>query len=69
MVKKKHGGSRIGAGRKPTADGPTIVVGASVPSALMDRLDSIADKKGWNRSTAITEAVRLLIKRHEPKIP
>ena len=66
MAKKKpHGGKREGAGRKASPDGPTVVIGASVPTNLMTRLDAVATVKEWNRSEAITEAIRLLLKRHE----
>jgi hypothetical protein len=60
--KKPHGGARKGAGRKPSADGPTIVVAASIPETLVERLDELAAEKGWNRSKAVTEAVRRLVK-------
>lgn len=60
MIKKKpHGGKRIGAGRKPSdPEGPTKVIGASVPTGLVERLDEFAAKRDWNRSEAITEAIR-----------
>jgi hypothetical protein len=67
MVEKQRGGARIGAGRKPGAEGPSIVVSVSIPSELMARVDSVAAAKEWSRSAAMTEAVRLLLKRHEPK--
>jgi hypothetical protein len=60
--KKPHGGARKGAGRKPSADGPTVVVAASIPGTLVERLDALAAEKGWNRSQAVTEAVRRLVK-------
>jgi hypothetical protein len=66
MGKKKavgRGGARKGAGRKPGADGPTIVVAASVPESLAAELDSYAEAKGWNRSKAVTEAIRKLVGR------
>ena len=62
--KKPHGGAREGAGRKPTnPEGRTVVVAASVPGELVDQLDGLAAKKGWNRSRAITEAIRGLLDR------
>lgn len=68
MAKKKpqHGGRRDGAGRRQTnPEGPAAVVNASIPSGLVERMDAVATQKGWTRSRAITEAVRLLLKRHE----
>ena len=64
MAKKKkpHGGSREGAGRKPkNPEGATKTIAASVPEALIERLDKHAELKGWNRSKAITEAIRRLL--------
>ena len=65
MAKKaSHGGKREGAGRKPSSpEGPTIVVAASVPESLVERLDAHAKTKGWNRSQAVTEAIRGLVGR------
>lgn len=40
---------------------------ASVPITLVERMDAVAENKGWNRSAAVTESVRLLLKRHERK--
>jgi hypothetical protein len=63
MAKKKlHGGKRKGAGRKLAyAEGRTIPVAAGVPGELVDRLDALAKERGWNRSQAITEAIRGLL--------
>ena len=64
MAKKKakRGGKREGAGRKvANPEGPTTVVAASVPESLVERLDALAEKRGWNRSQAITEAIRGLL--------
>jgi len=64
MAKAQHGGSRPGAGRKQAnPEGPAVVVTASVPSGLMERLNAIAEKRQWTRSQAITEAVRAFLKR------
>jgi len=65
MVKKKttHGGKRPGAGR-PLAykgEGKAVPVVASVPERLVKKLDTIAAGLGWNRSKAVTEAIRLFI--------
>ncbi len=68
MAKKQHGGSRAGAGRKiANPEGPTIPVAASIPQSLVERMDAIAAKEEWNRSRAVTEAIRLLLKKHERK--
>jgi hypothetical protein len=64
MSKSQHGGKREGAGRKPiNPEGKTVTVAASVPEALVERLDVLAHKKGWNRSEAVTEAIRGLLGR------
>ena len=66
MAKKKtHGGSRKGAGRKVSKDGPSKTIAASVPEAITKKLDRLAKKMGWNRSQAITEAIKLLISAHK----
>jgi Ribbon-helix-helix protein, copG family len=60
--KLTHGGKRTGAGRKPAhPEGRTVLVTASVPGGLMEGLDALATKQGWNRSEAITEAIRGLL--------
>jgi ribbon-helix-helix CopG family protein len=61
--KKAHGGRRKGAGRKLANpdEGRAIPVAAGVPSELVDRLDALAKERGWNRSQAITEAIRGLL--------
>lgn len=63
MAKKKpqRGGARKGAGRKVGPDGPSVVVAASVPETLVERLDAHAKQEGWNRSQAVTEAIRRLV--------
>jgi hypothetical protein len=63
---KRVGGARPGAGRAIThPEGRTIPLVASVPESLVDRLMAVATSKDWNRSQAVTEAIRLLLKRHE----
>ena len=63
---KTVGGSRPGAGRKIAhSEGRTIPLVASVPKSLVERMMVIATAKDWNRSQAVTEAIRLLLKRHE----
>ncbi|MEK6261311.1 MAG: ribbon-helix-helix domain-containing protein [Planctomycetota bacterium] len=68
MPKKQRGGARPGSGRKAIhPEGATITVAAKTPLALVERLDVVAERKGWKRSEAITEAIRVLLKKHEPK--
>lgn len=58
----QHGGKRKGAGRKPASpEGRTKAVTASVPEGLVAQLDRLAEKNGWNRSQAVTEAIRRLL--------
>ena len=58
----QHGGKRKGAGRKPVnPEGHTVTIAASVPEKLAERLDNFAAAHGWNRSKAITEAIRKLL--------
>lgn len=65
MAKKKkvaHGGRREGAGRPiASPEGRTVLVAATVPGELAERLDAYAAKMTWNRSKAITEAIRGLL--------
>jgi hypothetical protein len=64
MGKKKpqHGGPREGSGRKPTSpEGKTMLVAATVPIVLVEQLDELRETKGWNRSQAVTEAIRGLL--------
>jgi hypothetical protein len=63
MAKKQHGGKRPGAGRKPGPDGPTVMVAVSVPESLVKALDERVEQEGSNRSQAVTEAIRGLLKR------
>jgi len=68
MVKKKqHGGKRKGAGRKPSPEGKAVLVTASVPESLVEGLDSVAESEGWNRSQAVTEAIRGLLARKKSR--
>ncbi len=60
---KTHGGKRPGAGRKPHPEGATTVIAVSVPGVLVERLDALAEQRAWNRSEAVTEAIRRLLKR------
>jgi ribbon-helix-helix CopG family protein len=63
MSAKQHGGSRPGAGRKVSnPEGRTVPLGAAVPEALVAQLDELAEQRGWNRSKAVTEAIRRLVK-------
>ena len=57
--KKQHGGKREGAGRKPAnPEGPTETLVVTVPGKLVEKLMAYADRKGWNKSKAVTEAIR-----------
>jgi hypothetical protein len=60
--KKQWGGKRPGAGR-PTSntEGPTVLVAVTVPETLIDRLEGIAKASGWNKSEAVTQAIRAFI--------
>jgi metal-responsive CopG/Arc/MetJ family transcriptional regulator len=59
--KKQHGGRRKGAGRKPSPEGKTVIVTASVPGELAEKLDALAARNGWSRSRAVTAAIRGLV--------
>ena len=62
--KKQHGGKRPGAGRKPAnPEGATVTLAVSVPGSLVEGLDALVQERGWNRSQAVTEAIRGLLKR------
>ena len=65
MAKKNkavHGGRREGAGRPiASPDGRTVLVAATVPGELAERLDAYAAKMDLNRSQAVTEAIRGLL--------
>lgn len=39
-------------------EGATVSVSAKVPAVLIQRLDEIAENREWNRSEAVTEAIR-----------
>jgi hypothetical protein len=65
MAKKKaHGGKRKGAGRKPVdPDEKALLVSVTVPAKLVTQLDELREKRGWNRSQAVTEAIRELVQK------
>ncbi len=64
MAKKQHGGKRAGAGRKPMdPEERTATIAVTMPTGLIERLDAVAERQGWNRSEAVREAVQALIKR------
>jgi hypothetical protein len=63
MATKQHGGKREGAGRPSTnPEGPTALMSVRVPAALIAKLDELAEQRGWNRSQAVSEAVRRLVR-------
>jgi hypothetical protein len=60
--KKQHGGAREGAGREPVnPEGVTGRVTVTVPESLIKQLDAVGKRNGWNRSKAVTEAIRGLV--------
>jgi hypothetical protein len=60
--KKQRGGKRKGAGRKPVhPEGHTVLLAVTVPETLVDLLDGIAEANGWNRSEAVTWAIRRFV--------
>ena len=62
--KKQRGGKREGAGRPVSnPEGPTITIAATVPRMLVEQLDAYAELTGWNRSRAVTEAIRGFVAR------
>ena len=64
MAKEQRGGKRAGAGRKPiNPDDPTTTIAVTMPTGLVERLDAVAERRGWNRSRAVREAVQALVKR------
>lgn len=68
MAKKaKRGGAREGAGRPVSKDGARVVVSASVPEDLVAALDELAESEGWNRSRAVTEAIRAVLARKKTR--
>ena len=63
MSAKQRGGARPGAGRKvANPEGRTAPLTAAVPESLIAQLDELAAERGWNRSEAVTEAIRRLVK-------
>jgi hypothetical protein len=64
MAKAQHGGKRPGAGRKVANpdEGRTVTMAVSVPETLLANLDALATERAWNRSEAVTEAIRRLVK-------
>lgn len=58
----RRGGKRPGAGRPPEhQEGASVKLSATVPEALLARLDEWAAKQGKNRSQAVTEAIRRIV--------
>ena len=55
--KQQHGGKRPGSGRPPLDPDGSTLVGASLPSDLVERLDAYAAKHQVTRAQAIREAV------------
>lgn len=63
MAKKQHGGKRPGSGRKPIDPDGAVKLVVAMPQELLEHLDAVAERQGWNRSQAVREAVQALIKR------
>ena len=64
MAKKaSHGGKRKGAGRPPKEDGKAVTIAVTVPDDVAASLEAYREAKGWTRSMAVTEALRLMLKR------
>jgi hypothetical protein len=68
MAKKSNrGGKREGAGRKVSSpDGPTVTMAVTVPGGLLEQLDAYAAEQSWNRSEAVTRAIRGLLDKRKP---
>ena len=57
--KKQHGGKREGAGRKPAnQEGRGETLGGTVPGRHVAKRMADAGGTGWNKSKAVTEAIR-----------
>jgi metal-responsive CopG/Arc/MetJ family transcriptional regulator len=41
----------------------TTTIAVTMPAGLVERLDAVAEQRGWNRSEAVREAVQALVKR------
>ena len=65
MVKKKvrqHGGPRDNSGRKPIDPDGTTLIGASLPTELVERLDAyVATKEKMTRAQAVRDAVKAFL--------
>jgi hypothetical protein len=60
--KKQHGGARENSGREPiNPEGITDRMTVTVPESLIKQLDAIAMRSKWNRSKAVTEAIRAYV--------
>jgi hypothetical protein len=49
-------------GKLTDREGPAVPLTASVSALLVAQLDILCEQKGWNRSEAITHAIRALLK-------
>jgi hypothetical protein len=64
MFVPEHGGKRAGSGRKPIdPDSQTVKIAFNIPESLLERLDALAAKRGWNRAQAVREAIQGLVTR------
>jgi len=58
---KQHGGPRANSGRKPIAPEGSTLIGASLPTELVERLDAYAARHEMTRAKAVREAVTMLL--------
>jgi hypothetical protein len=65
----QHGGTHPEPrGRLTDREGPAVPLTASVPALLVAQLDILCEQKGWNRSEAITQAIRALLKEAQQRV-
>ena len=58
----------VGAGRKvANPEGTTVTMDVSVLDGLLRCLDALSQAQGWNRSRAVTEAIRGLLTRRKTR--
>ena len=61
--KPRHGGTRPGAGRKPTGATPRVSVTLYLEAEQRDLVDATAAREGVTRSTWVREAVMTAVAR------
>ena len=55
------GGKRKGSGRKIGPEGKAVPMAVTIPSELLQRLELAREAKGWTRSQAVAEAIRIFL--------